>query len=94
MYESHEIVTVRILADKDKQHQGKCPQRRAAITDKRKGDADHRDHSEGHADIDGKMEEQDRCQTITIKPAEPRSLPFGHQDDPYKKAEVNQNQNR
>ena len=48
---------------------------------------DHRHSSGGHPDIDGRMKKRIEA-AISIKPAEPRSLSLGHQDNAHKKTDA------
>ena len=72
---------LRIDTDEDKQQQGEAPQRGAAVADERQRDADDRNESDGHADVDDEVEEQHRCHPIAIHAHKGALVPLGQHDD-------------
>ncbi len=70
----------RIQSDHNKQQNGKAPERRATVAEKRERNADNRHNSKYHTHIHHQMEEENTRHTIAVHPAEsiPRSL--GHSD--------------
>ena len=73
---------VSIQSDKDKQQKRKGEQRWTAITNQWQRDANNRRKANGHADIDGNMEEENAGYPISIYPAESTSLSLGNKNDP------------
>ena len=66
-----------VQGDEDGEHDGECPEGRAAVTHERERDADDRHDAYGHAHIDEKMHEQAACQTIAVNPGETLSTVLG-----------------
>ena len=52
----YHFISVGVQFQEREQHQGHTPEGRSSVTDQRQRDPDYRYKTDGHADIDGKME--------------------------------------
>ena len=69
---------IRIQPDQYEQHNGKCEQGCASITDKREGNANDRGKTDRHRHINDKMKEDHGGNTISVTTAKNTSLSFGN----------------
>ncbi len=83
-----------VYSQKNKEQEGETPQRRTAITEKRKRYAYHGTQAYDHSYIDGKMENEIGCNAISIDTAEYRRLPFGDMNHPEDKGKEQQQYKR
>ena len=55
-----------IQFDENKEHGGKAEQRGSTVADERQRDADDGHQADGHADVDDKVEEDDRGDAVAV----------------------------
>ena len=84
------IQTVGILLHKNGQHNGKSEQTGAAITKKRKRNANHGNQANGHPDVDRDMHEKDAGDGIAKDSTEYQTLSFSHLYDSDKEGDIKQ----
>ena len=75
-------ISSRIDSEKDKEKDGKAPERRASITEERKRDADNRSESQYHTYINKHVKEEDTEYTVTIYSPKLEGLPLGKNNQP------------
>ena len=68
----------------NKKQNSEGPQGRTAVTEKRQRNSDNRKKSDGHPDIDGKMEEKHGRDTVAVDSRKGRALSFGQKHEPVK----------
>lgn len=72
-----------IEPDKNKKENGKRPEGRASVADKRQGNSDNRHNSNGHSNIYQYMEKEDGGNRVTVNTGKNGTLPFGQSYQPY-----------
>ena len=73
-----------IEPDKNKEQQCERPQRRSAVAEKGQWNPNNRRQPNGHANVNGKVEEYDAGHAIPINPAESRAVSLGKENDAHK----------
>ena len=81
--QSKDIQPIGILFHENGKHHRESQHARPTITQERQWYADDGYQTDGHADVDGKMHEDDACDAIAVHAAEGRSLSFGKDDDAH-----------
>ena len=72
----------RVQFDEGEQQEGEGHERGAPVAEEGQGNANDRGQPDGHAYVDGKVEEQDGHYAIAVGPGELRALPVGYEYNP------------